>query len=222
MEDARFVRFVDDDGTVTYYATYTAFDGVHVAPQLLETDDFRDFRVTQITGPAARNKGMALFPRRIGGRYVALSRWDRESNAIATSADCRSWATATTLQSPRTAVGAPPARQLRLPHRDTRRLARPHPRRRPHAGLLDRRRPPRPRRPDPDAGAASRSPHGPRRHRAGRLRPQRPVLLRRAPPRRLAGPPLRHLRRRRSASPWSTSASCSTACSPRTLQAGDR
>jgi predicted GH43/DUF377 family glycosyl hydrolase len=100
MEDARFVRFVDDDGRVTYYGTYTAFDGVHVAPQLLETADFQTFRVTQMAGPAARNKGMALFPRRIGGRYVALSRWDRENNAIVTSDDCRSWGTPTTLQSP--------------------------------------------------------------------------------------------------------------------------
>jgi predicted GH43/DUF377 family glycosyl hydrolase len=100
MEDARFVRFVDDDGTVTYFATYTAFDGVHVAPQLLETADFRRFRVTQLTGPAATNKGLALFPRRVGGRYVALSRWDRERNAVVFSDDCRSWETAATLQSP--------------------------------------------------------------------------------------------------------------------------
>jgi predicted GH43/DUF377 family glycosyl hydrolase len=100
MEDARFVRFVDDDGSVTYYGTYTAFDGVHVAPQLLETTDFRTFRITQMTGLAARNKGMALFPRRIGGHYVALSRWDRENNAIAFSDDCRAWGTPTTLQSP--------------------------------------------------------------------------------------------------------------------------
>ena len=100
MEDARFVRFVDDDGTVTYYATYTAFDGANVAPQLLETADFRRFRVTQLTGPAAKNKGLALFPRRVGGRYVALSRWDRERNAVVTSEDCRSWTAATTLQSP--------------------------------------------------------------------------------------------------------------------------
>jgi predicted GH43/DUF377 family glycosyl hydrolase len=100
MEDARFVRFVDDDGSVTYYATYTAFDGVHVAPQLLETTDFRAFRITQLAGPAARNKGMALFPRRIAGKYVALSRWDRESNAIVTSDNCRSWGAAVTLQSP--------------------------------------------------------------------------------------------------------------------------
>jgi predicted GH43/DUF377 family glycosyl hydrolase len=100
MEDARFVRFVDDDGTVTYYATYTAFDGVDVAPQLLQTDDFRHFRVTQLTGPAAKNKGLALFPRRIGGHYVALSRWDRERNSLAVSTDCRSWTAASTIQSP--------------------------------------------------------------------------------------------------------------------------
>jgi predicted GH43/DUF377 family glycosyl hydrolase len=91
---------VDDDGTVTYYATYTAFDGVHVAPALLETADFRRFRATPLTGPAAKNKGLALFPRRVGGRYVALSRWDRERNAVVTSDDCRSWEAATTLQSP--------------------------------------------------------------------------------------------------------------------------
>ncbi|MGH9009213.1 MAG: glycoside hydrolase family 130 protein [Acidimicrobiia bacterium] len=100
MEDARFVRFVDDDGTVTYYATYTAFDGVHIAPQLLETADFRRFRITQLTGPAAKNKGLALFPRRIGGRYVALSRWDRERNSIVSSPDGRAWEKAATIQSP--------------------------------------------------------------------------------------------------------------------------
>ena len=82
MEDARFVRFTDDDGTVTYYATYTAFDGAHVAPQMLKTSDFNAFRISQLAGPAAANKGMALFPRRINGRYVALSRWDRENNTI--------------------------------------------------------------------------------------------------------------------------------------------
>ncbi|HEV7863830.1 MAG TPA: glycosidase, partial [Acidimicrobiia bacterium] len=100
MEDARFVRFVDDAGAVTYYATYTAFDGVHVAPQLLETQDFRRFRVTQLTGPAAKNKGLALFPRLVGGRYLALSRWDRERNSLVTSPDARSWGEATTIQSP--------------------------------------------------------------------------------------------------------------------------
>ena len=100
MEDARFVRFTDDDGTVTYYATYTAFDGVHVAPQLLETADFRRFRITQLTGPAATNKGLALFPRRIAGRYVGLSRWDRERNSVVYSPGGRTWGAAITIQSP--------------------------------------------------------------------------------------------------------------------------
>jgi predicted GH43/DUF377 family glycosyl hydrolase len=101
MEDARFVRFADGDGDgAVYYATYTAFDGSQVAPQLLETTDFRAFTVSQLSGPSARNKGMALFPRRIGGRYAALSRWDRESNAIGYSDDGHRWSEATTVQAP--------------------------------------------------------------------------------------------------------------------------
>ena len=100
IEDARFVRFVNDDGSVMYYATYTAYDGSHVAPQLIATADFRRFRVHQLSGPAAKNKGMALFPRRIGGRYVALSRCDRESMSLATSDDLWSWGPPTTIQSP--------------------------------------------------------------------------------------------------------------------------
>jgi predicted GH43/DUF377 family glycosyl hydrolase len=100
MEDARFVRFTDDDGAVTYHATYTAFDGSHVAPQMLTTDDFTTFRVSQLAGPAAVNKGMALFPRRIDGRFVALSRGDRENNAVTTSRDRRVWDEPTTVQTP--------------------------------------------------------------------------------------------------------------------------
>jgi predicted GH43/DUF377 family glycosyl hydrolase len=100
IEDARFVRFVDDNGRTTYYATYTAYDGSHVAPQLLATADFRTFRAHQLSGPSARNKGMALFPRRIGGRYVSLSRWDRESISLASSDDLWSWGPPTTVQSP--------------------------------------------------------------------------------------------------------------------------
>jgi predicted GH43/DUF377 family glycosyl hydrolase len=99
MEDARFVRFTDGDDVI-YYATYTAFDGSQVAPHLLETRDFRVFTVSQLSGPSARNKGMALFPRRIAGRYVALSRWDRESNAIGYSADGYHWGDAITVQAP--------------------------------------------------------------------------------------------------------------------------
>ena len=99
MEDARFVLFNDGDGPV-YYATYTAFDGSQVAPHLLETSDFRSFTVSQLSGPSARNKGMALFPRRIAGHYAALSRWDRESNAIGYSDDGHRWSKAVTVQAP--------------------------------------------------------------------------------------------------------------------------
>lgn len=91
MEDARFVRFVDDDGSVTYYATYTAFDGSHIAQHLLATADFATFRSSPLTGPGAVGKGLALFPRRIGGRYMALGRPDRETNEIAVSDDLTSW-----------------------------------------------------------------------------------------------------------------------------------
>ena len=70
MEDARFVRFVDDDGTATYYATYTAFDGADIASSCSTTTDFVTFSVVaDASAPAAANKGLALFPRRIGGRY---------------------------------------------------------------------------------------------------------------------------------------------------------
>jgi predicted GH43/DUF377 family glycosyl hydrolase len=99
MEDARFVRFTDDDNVI-YYATYTAFDGSQVAPHLLETRDFQAFTVSPLSGPSARNKGMAMFPRRVAGRYTALSRWDRECNAISYSADGRRWSEAVTVQTP--------------------------------------------------------------------------------------------------------------------------
>jgi predicted GH43/DUF377 family glycosyl hydrolase len=101
MEDARFVRFVDDGGSVTSYASYTAYSGSRISQQLLATKDFRSFTSMPMVGPAAANKGLALFPRRIGGRYVALSRADRESNAIAYS-DCPYvWTDAQACQLPR-------------------------------------------------------------------------------------------------------------------------
>ncbi len=73
IEDARFVRFEDGGGGPTYYATYTAYDGRIILPQLLETPDFVRFKFSTLNGPAVRNKGMALFPRRINGRYAMLS-----------------------------------------------------------------------------------------------------------------------------------------------------
>lgn len=101
IEDARFVCFHDDDGTSTFYATYTAYNGSQVAPQMLQTGDFRTFRAHQLSGPAARNKGMALFPRRVRGRYLALSRWDRENTSLSASHDLWTWGAGTTVQVPR-------------------------------------------------------------------------------------------------------------------------
>ena len=101
MEDARFVRFVDDDGAITYYATYTAYDGHQILPQLIETADFSEFRVATLTGHAARNKGMAIFPRRIAGKYVALSRQDNVNNFVMSSTDIRVWREAERIQEPK-------------------------------------------------------------------------------------------------------------------------
>jgi predicted GH43/DUF377 family glycosyl hydrolase len=79
MEDARFVRFVEADGSVLYYATYTAYNGRAILPQLLETTDFLHFRALTLNGRAVQNKGMAMFPRRIQGRYAMISRQDDEN-----------------------------------------------------------------------------------------------------------------------------------------------
>ena len=100
LEDARFVRFTDDDGLVTYYATYTAYDGFRVLPQLIETTDFASFRIATLSGLCAQNKGAALFPRKIDGRYAALSRYDGENNYVMRSDSVRIWETADRIESP--------------------------------------------------------------------------------------------------------------------------
>ncbi len=79
IEDARFVAFRRDDGSVVYYATYTAYDGRVILPQLIETEDFLYFKIRTLNGPAAQNKGMALFPRLVNGRYAMISRQDNEN-----------------------------------------------------------------------------------------------------------------------------------------------
>jgi predicted GH43/DUF377 family glycosyl hydrolase len=100
MEDARFVRFVDEDGAVTFYASYTAYSGSVISQQLLETADFREFKSTPMVGRAAANKGLALFPRRIHGRFAALSRSDRESNSITYSDRPFVWTDSVCVQRP--------------------------------------------------------------------------------------------------------------------------
>ena len=91
IEDARFVRFTDDDGSVRYCATYTAYNGRAILPQFIETQDFLHFRVLTLNGNAVQNKGMALFPRRIGGRYAMLSRQDDENLLIMFSDSPHHW-----------------------------------------------------------------------------------------------------------------------------------
>jgi predicted GH43/DUF377 family glycosyl hydrolase len=100
MEDARFVRFVDDDGSITFYATYTAYSGSHISQQLLKTTDFQSFTSTPIVGSAAANKGLALFPRKIRGRFAAMSRSDRETNTVAFSDELSVWTDALACQRP--------------------------------------------------------------------------------------------------------------------------
>ena len=100
MEDARFVRFIDPDGAAVYYATYTAFDGFNILPQLIETSDFLTFRIATLNGPAARNKGIAIFPRLVSGRYAALARSDGESNYFMQSDNMRFWHDAEQIQIP--------------------------------------------------------------------------------------------------------------------------
>lgn len=91
IEDARFVRFQNEDGTHIYYATFTAYDGVVVMPELVETSDFLFFRFITLNGPAAQNKGMAMFPRKINGHYAMLSRQDNENIYLMFSDNVHFW-----------------------------------------------------------------------------------------------------------------------------------
>ena len=100
IEDARFVRFQNDDGSFTYYATYTAYDGKITLPQLLETPDFFHFKFNTLNGPAVQNKGMALFPRKINGLYATLSRQDDENVFLMYSEHLHFWYEAKTLFKP--------------------------------------------------------------------------------------------------------------------------
>jgi len=101
IEDARFVRFIDDDGEVTYYATYTAYDGTNILPQLLETKDFFNFKIRTLNGKAVQNKGMALFPRKVGGKYMMISRQDGENIYIMASDNPHFWHEAKLLNEPK-------------------------------------------------------------------------------------------------------------------------
>ena len=90
IEDARFVEF-DEDGRKTFYATYTAYSGTAIRSELIETTDFISFKMSPLKGAAARNKGMALFPRRINGRYAMIGRQDNENLYLIYSDDVKTW-----------------------------------------------------------------------------------------------------------------------------------
>ncbi|MFO7715919.1 glycoside hydrolase family 130 protein [Desulfosarcina sp.] len=100
IEDARFVQFFDNQGEGTYYATYTAYNGHAILPQLIETKDFINFNIVTLNGKAIKNKGMALFPRKIGGRYAMLSRQDGENNHIMFSDNIHFWQKSQIIQEP--------------------------------------------------------------------------------------------------------------------------
>jgi predicted GH43/DUF377 family glycosyl hydrolase len=101
IEDARFVKFTDEDGKVIYYATYTAYDGISILPKLLATENFYHFKGLPIHGELAQNKGMALFPRKINGKYVMLCRIDGVNNYIAYSDNINIWRQAKLIQEPK-------------------------------------------------------------------------------------------------------------------------
>lgn len=100
IEDARFVRFTDDDGSITYYATYTAYDGHNILPQIIETKDFVDFKIFSLSGKFSKNKGMALFPRKINGKYAMISRVDGENLYIMYSDNIKHWEKAELIKTP--------------------------------------------------------------------------------------------------------------------------
>jgi len=100
IEDARFVRFIENDGNAKYIATYTAYDGRVTIPQMLETLDFLHFKISTLNGREVQGKGMALFPRRVGGHYVMLSRQDGENLYLMYSDDLHFWHTRQPLMKP--------------------------------------------------------------------------------------------------------------------------
>ena len=196
IEDARFVQFHDDDGSIRYYATYTAFDGKVILPQILETDDFLHFKISTLNGPEVRNKGFALFPRKVNGLYAMLSRQDNENIYLMYSDMLHFWYTKELIAKPTYSwefvqlgnCGSPletEAGWLVLTHGVGA-----------DAQIRDGGLPARPRRPFPRDRPPRRSASGARRQRTRGLRPQRRLQLRRRHSQSRAHHPLRHVRLR--------------------------
>ena len=116
IEDARFVEF-SDGGRKTYYATYTAYSGRAIRSELIETSDFLSFRMSPLRGAAARNKGMALFPRKIDGKYAMIARQDNENLYLIYSDDLYTWDGGQADFEAAISLGVRPDRQLRVADR---------------------------------------------------------------------------------------------------------
>ncbi|MDP9077248.1 MAG: glycoside hydrolase family 130 protein [Bacteroidota bacterium] len=101
IEDARFVHFKNDDDSTVYYATYTAYDGSLIMPKLLQTNDFYNFKIMPLYGNGAQNKNLALFPRKINGKFVMISRIDGWNNYIMYSDKINIWEKPIMLQQPK-------------------------------------------------------------------------------------------------------------------------
>jgi predicted GH43/DUF377 family glycosyl hydrolase len=100
IEDARFVKFADDEGGFTYIATYTAYDGSFILPHLIETQNFLHFKISPLHGKSAINKNLALFPHKINGQYAMIARIDGINNYVMFSDDLYLWEDAILLQEP--------------------------------------------------------------------------------------------------------------------------
>jgi len=101
IEDARFVQFKDEDGGCIFYATYTAYDGALIMPKLLQTADFYTFKIMPLYGAGAQNKNLALFPRKINGKFAMISRIDGYNNYIMYSDKINIWEKPILLQQPK-------------------------------------------------------------------------------------------------------------------------
>ncbi|MCF8357702.1 MAG: glycoside hydrolase family 130 protein [Prolixibacteraceae bacterium] len=101
IEDARFVKFIDENHETIYYATYTAYDGTSILPKMLDTKDFYHFKILPVHGEIAQNKGMALFPRKVNGKFAMLCRLDGFNNYIAFSDNINVWREAKLLMKPK-------------------------------------------------------------------------------------------------------------------------
>ncbi|SDP62346.1 Predicted glycosyl hydrolase, GH43/DUF377 family [Mucilaginibacter sp. OK268] len=101
IEDARFVKFINEDGSYVYYATYTAYDGSLIMPKLLQTTDFYNFKIMPLYGAGAQNKNLALFPRKVNGKFVMISRIDGCNNYIMYSDKINIWEKPVLLQQPK-------------------------------------------------------------------------------------------------------------------------